>query len=471
MERQEDGLLEEAPYIMKIPDVIMSADSMQTNEFPTESYNTLALAAVIGVCSGVSVALFKLSIDAVEKVFYDSSIVLSMSLLVALIPALGGLVVGILRAVSGPFPPGLGGTVNEIDQESLVLSQAQIQEQINPLRFLQKAVASIATLGTGASLGPEGPSVEVGMAMSRLCMHLDFNLLPTVFSQQQQSSGQELSREATAQRNRLLLSCGAASGLSAGFNAPIAGVFFALEIVQAALPPLPAASISEWEDDGEITMGKTQPKTTTTTTTTGPISAAPGAMSSILLSSVLAALVSRMLLGEQLALSLSEYTLKTPLLELPLYLLLGAMCGLVAFAFRQSVSVGSGLVGGTFAPSLFFGAMVGASFHNLMAGIFETINTNPQFSSLVGPILDLADVPAYAMVGAASVLAALFRAPLTASLLLFELTRDYDVILPLMASAGVGSLVSDIVENKMKMLAQEKISLSLERDLSDSSKP
>ena len=52
-----------------------------------------------------------------------------------------------------------------------------------------------------------------------------------------------------------------------------------------------------------------------------------------------------------------------------------------------------------------------------------------------GPILQLADVPAYAMVGAASVLAALFRAPLTASLLLFELTRDYDVILPLMASA------------------------------------
>mmetsp|Transcript_544 Transcript_544/g.1009 ORF Transcript_544/g.1009 Transcript_544/m.1009 type:complete len:91 (+) Transcript_544:655-927(+) len=50
------------------------------------------------------------------------------------------------------------------------------------------------------------------------------------------------------------------------------------------------------------------------------------------------------------------------------------------------------------------------------------------------------------MVGAASVLAALFRAPLTASLLLFECTRNYDVILPLMASAGVASLTGDIVE-------------------------
>lgn len=52
----------------------------------------------------------------------------------------------------------------------------------------------------------------------------------------------------------------------------------------------------------------------------------------------------------------------------------------------------------------------------------------------------------FSQVGAASVLAALFRAPLTASLLLFETTRNYDVILPLMASAGVASLTGDIVE-------------------------
>jgi len=60
------------------------------------------------------------------------------------------------------------------------------------------------------------------------------------------------------------------------------------------------------------------------------------------------------------------------------------------------------------------------------------------------------------MVGAASVLAALFRAPLTASLLLFELTRDYDVILPLMASAGVGSLVGDILETKVERLRERR---------------
>jgi H+/Cl- antiporter ClcA len=110
-----------------------------------------------------------------------------------------------------------------------------------------------------------------------------------------------------------------------------------------------------------------------------------------------------------------------------------------------ALSAGSGLVGGTFAPSLFLGAMTGAAFHNIMSSLL-VFAIHP--GSSLGP--ELADIPAYAMVGAASVLAALFRAPLTASLLLFELTRDYDVILPLMASAGVASLVGDVLDEKLE---------------------
>jgi H+/Cl- antiporter ClcA len=71
------------------------------------------------------------------------------------------------------------------------------------------------------------------------------------------------------------------------------------------------------------------------------------------------------------------------------------------------------------------------------------------------------------MVGSASVLAALFRAPLTASLLLFELTRDYDVILPLMASAGVGSLVNDMVEQKFERLRRREEDAVSWGDLAD----
>lgn len=104
------------------------------------------------------------------------------------------------------------------------------------------------------------------------------------------------------------------------------------------------------------------------------------------------------------------------------------------------------MVGGTFAPSLFLGGVLGAGFHNVASGVIDTFaNANPDLLSY--PIIQgISGLPAFSMVGAASVLAALFRAPLTASLLLFECTRNYDVILPLMASAGVASLTGDIVE-------------------------
>lgn len=122
---------------------------------------------------------------------------------------------------------------------------------------------------------------------------------------------------------------------------------------------------------------------------------------------------------------------------------------LVVKTISTALCAGSGLVGGTFAPALFLGAMTGASFHNIMVSLFQFGETG-SLGIMGGFAMQLADLPAYAMVGAASVLAALFRAPLTASLLLFELTRDYDVILPLMASAGIGSLVGDIIEAKVE---------------------
>jgi H+/Cl- antiporter ClcA len=128
---------------------------------------------------------------------------------------------------------------------------------------------------------------------------------------------------------------------------------------------------------------------------------------------------------------------------------------LVLKLITTAVAAGSGLVGGTFAPSLFFGAMLGAALHDLLIPYFAVV---PPLD-IYGPVLDLADVQAYALVGAGSVLAALFRAPLTASLLLFELTRDYDFILPLMASAGVGSVVADLLDK-----TQEKQGVKPRRD-------
>ena len=81
-------------------------------------------------------------------------------------------------------------------------------------RTVGKTLAAVATLGTGNSLGPEGPAVELGVAASRWAASLT---------------------ELSVERQRMLLGAGAAAGVAAGFNAPIAGVFFAIEIVKASI--------------------------------------------------------------------------------------------------------------------------------------------------------------------------------------------------------------------------------------------
>lgn len=84
-----------------------------------------------------------------------------------------------------------------------------------------------------------------------------------------------------------------------------------------------------------------------------------------------------------------------------------------------SLCFGSGLVGGLFAPSLFLGATAGAAYQKVISSLLQS---GGGVASFLLPI-PIAGPPAYAMVGAASVLASMFRAPLTGSLLLFELTR------------------------------------------------
>jgi len=123
---------------------------------------------------------------------------------------------------------------------------------------------------------------------------------------------------------------------------------------------------------------------------------------------------------------------------------------LAAKIVATSVCLGAGLVGGTFAPSLFMGACTGASYHAAAQWFLAGADAAWRSTGAEAGLGALADVQAYAMVGASSVLASLFRAPLTGSLLLFELTRDYDVILPLMASAGVGSLVGDAIDDAVE---------------------
>jgi len=131
---------------------------------------------------------------------------------------------------------------------------------------------------------------------------------------------------------------------------------------------------------------------------------------------------------------------------------------LAAKLIATSLCVGSGLVGGTFAPSIFLGAVLGVAYQSAAGGVLKAIaDAIADYQTSIGvpvgswgviPQLTVADKPAYAILGAGATLASVFRAPLTSSLLLFELTRDYDLVLPLLAAAGLGPLVVELYRER-----------------------
>lgn len=271
----------------------------EDSEEEKDAAGTLLLALVVGATTGLGVSLFKLSIDEVRQFAYSLDLVQyhASAFQAAFIPAVGGLIVSLL-ALTGEFSPGIRGHVAEVDADCLSNKQVEMK---SPLRYLRKSSAAVATLGTGCSLGPEGPAVEVGLSTSRVILNAD------VFQEKF-----NLSRK----QQRLILSCGASAGVSAGFNAPIAAVFFALEVIQAAL----LAESKEKQlssSDGEDSVSSRE------------------SIAAILLASVMSAGVARQILSDHLTLKLSSYSLSNPFLELPLYLLLGSLCGLTAFTFSQ----------------------------------------------------------------------------------------------------------------------------------------
>jgi H+/Cl- antiporter ClcA len=363
------------------------------------SGNTLALllALAIGSCTGATVVLFRLLIERIHDLAFESLddwLGGSRELWILTIPIVGGIAVGMLRWYWKDLGQNLAG----------MLAATQTGEQMQPGRGVIKMLAAAISLGTGASLGPEGPSVEIGANFG-------------VWLGQLMRVSQE--------RRRLLLAAGAAAGVAAGFNSPIAGVFFALEVVLVNTLETSAVSV-------------------------------------VVLAAVSSALIEQVGVGAQPAFKLPVYEVRSAG-ELPLYLGLGigisllsyslriviqwsrdffqgrywspmaslpigvtpaiggVLVGLVALKFPQilgigyetveamlqdvgfslvllgslvlaklvmtAVSLGSGLVGGLFAPSMFLGACMGTSYAKALVLIF--------------PLLDdaIAAPPAYAWWG------------------------------------------------------------------------
>ncbi len=429
---------------------------------PTPETIILMSAVVIGIGAGVGVLLFRSLIGIIHHWMFEELMGQIYQLgawTLACVPTLGGVLVALIRWVLKD----LGGGISSL------ISAVQSGKEFSPLKPVMKAIAAAISLGSGASLGPEGPSVEIGA---------NFGILLGQFF------------KVSEERQQLLLGAGAAAGLAAGFNAPIAGVFFALEVVLGSTFQTSKASV-------------------------------------VVLSAVVAGLVAQMGMGAQPAFNLPVYEVRSPL-ELPLYLglglcacvvsiaytnllqwmksffqgevpyftwmtkiptelhpILGGLCvGIVALVLPQvlgvgygtveavlrdvkfplvlliallgakllltAISLGSGLVGGIFAPAMFLGAALGAAYGEVLPHLF------PMFAN------NIAAPPAYAMVGMAAVLASTVRAPLTATLLLFEMTRDYRIVLPLMAAVGLSVWLVEPLRTQPIKLQTER------RDSSDS---
>ncbi|MFN8217559.1 MAG: chloride channel protein, partial [Solirubrobacterales bacterium] len=350
--------------------------------------------------------------------------------IVLVAPVVGGLLYGPLVYRFAPEARGHG--VPEV-----MLAVHSNEGRIRGRVPIVKSLASAICIGSGGSVGREGPIVQIGSALG--------------------SALAQVSRQA-AENTRLLVACGAAGGIAATFNAPIAGVFFALELIL--------------RDFQTRNFGV------------------------VVISSVLATAVGRLAFGSEAFLDLPAFRLVSAA-EYPLYALLGVLAALVGIAFIRvlygaedvadgvwrgpawlrpavgglllglillvlpemygvgypvlegaidgryaaallvaflvgkiaatSVTMAIGGSGGVFAPSLFMGAMLGSAFglgaHDLLPGA-------------------TASAGAYGLVGMAAVFAAAGRAPITAVLIVFELTGEYSIILPLMLAVVVAAGLS-----------------------------
>jgi chloride channel protein, CIC family len=342
-------------------------------------------------------------------------------------PALGGLLVGWIVHTFAREARGHG--VPEV-MEAVALRHGRIRPRV----VAAKALASSLCIASGGSVGREGPIVQIGSAIGS-------------------TAGQIL--QVSPRRLRTLVGCGAAAGVAATFNAPIAGALFAVEVIL-----------------GDFGVPQFSP---------------------IVIASVVATVVSRHFLGDLPAFEIPQYSLEHPA-ELFAYAILGLLAAFVAIGFTKSLhlsedlfeklkmpvplkaamggalvgvialwgpevmgvgyeamnlaltggpsiglllgllaakilavslTIGSGGSGGVFAPSLFLGATLGGAVGSVVNILFP----------------GSAPAGAYALVGMGAVVSAATHAPITAIMILFELTTDYQIILPLMISCIVGTLV------------------------------
>lgn len=392
---------------------------------PTEWQITLLWAALAGFLGALSSMLFAVLAEGIHKLLtrHDSGVVETMRSLpwwgCLLVPALGGLLAGLTLLLGKRIARGQSSTDY---MEAIAIGSGRV-----PVRAsLVKSVAALFSIGSGGSIGREGPMVQIAAVIASLIGR---------------------ARKFSPPQLRLLVACGAASGIASAYNAPIAGSFFVAEIIlgtiaMESLGPLAISAVvaaltvrgltnaqnlyqvppfklgSAWEMVPYIFLGLL----------VGIL--APWFLRSLRqvekwFVATSLPLVVRLMLGGiivgGIAIFIPEvtgngYTVVVDILNGHI-----AMPFVAAFMLAKwlatASSFGSGAPGGVFTPSLFMGASAGFLFGTGVHMLWPS---------------GAADPLAFALVGMGAFLSAASYAPVMAVILLFEMTLSYDIILPLM---------------------------------------
>jgi CIC family chloride channel protein len=402
---------------------------------------------IVGVVTGYGAVIFRALVALIHNIAfygtftfdYDANQLTSPSTwgwLIILVPVIGGL--GVVFLVNNFAPEAKGHGVPEV-MDAIYFRQGRIR----PLVAVIKSLASALSIGSGAAVGREGPIIQIGASLGSSISAL--RNLPT---------GQRIT----------LLAAGAGAGIAATFNTPLGAVLFAIELMmpevstRTFLPVVIATGASTYI--GRLSFGMAPAFNV-------PVAAIP-AVSAIdlealiiyvllgILSGVAAwALIRSMLITDKFFKKLPtndyvRHAIGMVTVGIMMYLLLkfagnyyidgvgygtiqtiltGGMTSLsllfilfLCKLYATSVSIGSGASGGVFSPSLFIGATMGGAVGVLGTYIFPHAGINPA---------------EFALVGMGGVVAAGTGAAMTAIIMIFEMTRDYNIVVPLVVAVAI----------------------------------
>lgn len=409
---------------------------------PSDLQITLLWSGIIGFCGGVCSIAFRLATSVVHKILTGSSapgLVESFSqlspLLRVLVPAIGGLLAGLVIQFGARFH---GQLTTSDYMEAVVLGDGKISARLS----LVKCLSALFTIASGGSIGREGPLVQLSSLVASLAGRLQNWSTP---------------------RLRLLVGCGAAAGIASAYNAPIAGALFVAEIVLGSVAmeifgPLVFSSViatltvrgflganplyeippfqlnGNWEIVPYVLLGLG----------TGLI--APWFIRLLRASEewvgrIPAPVYVKMCVGGLIVGALAVfhpevcgngYTAVNGILR-GQWLWQALAVILIFKILATTATFGSGAVGGVFTPTLFVGASLGFLFGHGAQYLPGSLAVNPS---------------AFALVGMGAFLAATTHAPIMAIIMIFELTLDYQIILPLMLACVVAYYTSVSIEKR-----------------------